>query len=236
MTIGPSSFVVARSTAPGPAEERTEGVDPAPFSRVAGFGYRHDADRGEVGSGHRRRPLEQRANSLFREEIDRVRLDESGLERPWVQPRGSRPSSVGHLDATSMARAERVQAGPEGVHDLRHAGARLEPRTHGAHEPEPRGVRESASPPPFMLDDRAPERDRARRRGSVAMRAAVVRRDRAIDSRRCRTGTGYPVPHGCRCSRGGDAERRIALRSLDAVANGRRPIRPATGAGPTDPR
>jgi len=100
-------------------------------------------------------------NGLFREEIDRVCLDESRLERPRVKPRGSRPSSVGHLDAASMARAERVQAGPEGVHDLRHAGARLEPRTHGADEPEPRGVREPASPSPFMLDDRAPERDRA---------------------------------------------------------------------------
>ena len=60
-----------------------------------------------------------------------------------------------------MARAQRVQTGPEGVHDLRHAGARLEPRAHGADESEPRGVRESASPSPFMFDDRAPERDRA---------------------------------------------------------------------------
>ncbi len=209
MTIGPSSFVVVRSPALGPAEERAEGVDPAPLSRVSCFGCRHDADRGEVGSGHRRRPFEQRANGLLREEIDRVRLDESGLERPWVQRRGSRPASVGHLDATSMARAERVQAGSEGVHDLRHAGARLEPRAHRADESEPRGVRESASPPPFMLDDGAPQRDRAHdggRRPCGARSIEEIERPARVDAAptpdiRCRvlsdpraeeTGNGAP--------------------------------------------
>ena len=161
MTIGPSSFVVVPSATSRPAEEQAEGVDPRSGLPGRRLRHRHDADRREIGSCRGRRPLEQRANGLFREEIDRVRLDESGLKRPWVQIRRSRPSSVGHLDATSMARAERVQPGPEGMHDLRHPGAWLEPRAHGADESEPRGVREFTSPSPFVFDDRAPERDRA---------------------------------------------------------------------------
>ena len=143
-----------------PAEERADGTPP----RVRGptlFRCGYHADRGEVGTGDGRRLFEERADRLLRRQVDRVRLDEPGLQRPGVQARGLRPPAVGHLDPTSMGRAQPVEAVPERMDDLGNPRSRFEPRAHRADESDAGGIGELTSPSPLVLDHRAPERDRS---------------------------------------------------------------------------
>ncbi len=121
---------------------------------------RDDADRRDVGRGFRGASApEEGSNRVDRNEIDRVRVKQAGLEHPGIETGRACPSSVGNLDPTPMDIAQRVGTAGERVNGRRDPGPGLEPGAHRAHQSQPCGIRGSSSPAELMLDHRSPESD-----------------------------------------------------------------------------
>src|SRR5206468_9063681 len=110
----------------------------------------------------RRAPApEERTDRVDRDQIDRVRVQQTRLEHPGIETRRPRPPAVLELDPPAMDVAQPIRGAREGVHDRGNPWSRLEPRTHRADQTQPGGIRELPPPADLVLDHPPPEGDGA---------------------------------------------------------------------------